>query len=74
VAPALANVLWRLEAVRSLLTGKAPLITRETARSASHAYRYATDKIQKDLDFRFRPLDETVKRVGSYFQARNPAG
>lgn len=69
VAPALANVLWRLEAIRSRLTGRAPLITRETARSATHAYRYENDKIRRDLGFEFRPIEETIRRVGAYFTA-----
>lgn len=65
VSPAVANVLWRIEAVRSWLTGKAPLITRETARSASQVYRFDNRKLLQRLDFHYRPLDETLRRVAT---------
>jgi dihydroflavonol-4-reductase len=67
VAPALAEVLWRLEALRSRISGKAPLITRETARSATQSYHYVSDKIQRDLTFRFHSVDETIRRVSAFF-------
>lgn len=63
LSPALIGVLWRVEALRSSLTGSRPLITRETALSASHHFRYPSDKLLQTLDFRFRPLDHTIRRV-----------
>ncbi|GAA4398812.1 NAD-dependent epimerase/dehydratase family protein [Nibrella viscosa] len=65
VSPAVANILWRIEAVRSWLTGKAPLITKETARSASQSYRFDNRKLMQMLDFHYRPLDETLRRVAT---------
>ena len=67
VPPALARVLWPVEAVRAWLTGKAPLITRETVQSASSAYGYAGDKIRQVLGFQYRPLSETLRRVAGAF-------
>ncbi|MEZ0610013.1 NAD-dependent epimerase/dehydratase family protein [Fibrella sp. WM1] len=63
VPPGLANVLWRVEAVRSWLTGRAPLITRETALSASHRYTYPGDPITKAIDFRYHSLADTLHRI-----------
>ncbi|MCY7352488.1 MAG: NAD-dependent epimerase/dehydratase family protein [Cytophagaceae bacterium] len=57
------EVLWRLEALRTWLTGRAPLITRETAQASSHSYVYPNDKIRQMLGLEFRTLDETVARV-----------
>ncbi|GAA4445909.1 NAD-dependent epimerase/dehydratase family protein [Nibrella saemangeumensis] len=65
VSPAVANILWRLEAVRSWFTGKPPLITKETARSASQSYRFDNRKLMQMLDFHYRPLDETLRRVAT---------
>ncbi|GAB4037181.1 NAD-dependent epimerase/dehydratase family protein [Spirosoma gilvum] len=67
VPPALTRVLWPLEAVRAWLTGKSPLITRETARSASSHYQYDGRKIEQVLRFQYRPLSETLKRVADAF-------
>lgn len=60
VGPGLAGVLWRLEHVRSLLTGKRPLITRDTARITSRTHNYRADKVKKVLSCGFRPLPETI--------------
>lgn len=63
IPPALTRLLWPLEAVRAALTGEAPLITRETARSSSSLYEYNGQKIEQVLDFQYRPLSETLRRV-----------
>jgi dihydroflavonol-4-reductase len=67
IPPALTRLLWPLEAVRAWLMGKAPLITRETGRSASSLYQYDGHKIEKVLDFQYRVLSETLKRVANAF-------
>ena len=63
VPPLLTRVLWPIEAVRSWLTGRAPLITRETARSASSHYRFDGHKIEQATGYQYRPLRETLRRV-----------
>ncbi|KAA9341011.1 NAD-dependent epimerase/dehydratase family protein [Adhaeribacter soli] len=55
-----AGLLWRLEHVRSLVTGKRPLITRDTARIAGRGNIYSSGKVKKVLTFGFRPLPETI--------------
>ncbi len=60
VPPALTAVIWRLESLRALVTGRRPLITKETARIAKKNYLYAPDKIKKWLPFEFKTLAETV--------------
>ena len=67
VPPVLTRLLWPIEAVRSWLTGSDPLITRETARSASSLYAYNGQKIEQVLDFQYRPLSETLGRVAAAF-------
>ena len=47
VTPFLKEVAWRIEALRSFVTGKSPLITRETANSAI----VAKLMIQKNKEF-----------------------
>ncbi len=67
VPPLLTRVLWPLEAVRSWLTGSPPLITRETARSASSQYRFDGHPAEQVADFQYRPLAQTLRRVASAF-------
>ena len=71
--PLLTRLLWPIEAVRSWLTGKAPLITRETARSASAQYRFNGERIEQVTDFQYRPLNETLSRVARAFD-KSPNG
>lgn len=70
VSPALIPIVWRIEALRSWLTGKAPLITRETAKTARSRTIYDASKIKKELGFEFTPLNETVRRVCAFLQKK----
>ncbi|MGM9506738.1 SDR family NAD(P)-dependent oxidoreductase [Larkinella sp. GY13] len=70
VAPKLTQLLWPVEAIRSWITGKPPLITRETARSASGNYQYDGRKIEKRLPFRYRNTDETIHRISVFFKQK----
>ena len=63
VSPALTRLLWRAEAVRSWLTGKSPLITRETAKSANLSYQFDGHKIEQTTGFQYRPLNQTIERA-----------
>ncbi|RIV24880.1 SDR family NAD(P)-dependent oxidoreductase [Fibrisoma montanum] len=63
VPPVLTRILWPLEAVRSWATGKAPLITRETARSASSRYQYDGRRIEQVVGLQYHSLDQTLRRV-----------
>jgi len=63
MAPGLTRFLWPLESVRAWLMGKTPLITRETARSASSYYQYDGRKIEQVAGFQYRPLIRTLTRM-----------
>lgn len=56
-----AESIWRLEHVRSLLTGARPLITRDTARAGRQPVHYRADKVQQATGLAFRPLQETIE-------------
>ncbi|RSK37123.1 NAD-dependent epimerase/dehydratase family protein [Hymenobacter metallilatus] len=56
-----AEGIWRLEHVRSLLTGARPLITKDTARAGRQPVVYRTEKIRQELGREFRPLSETIQ-------------
>jgi nucleoside-diphosphate-sugar epimerase len=58
--PWMAALGWRLEWLRSAVTGKSPLLTRETARSTYFTYHYSNDKVKNALHFSFRSLQDTL--------------
>jgi dihydroflavonol-4-reductase len=66
ISPFMSEIIWRIEAIRSFFTGKNPLITRETAKSARTRFVYDSDKIKTHLRFSFKPLSETIQRVTTY--------
>ncbi|UYZ62813.1 NAD-dependent epimerase/dehydratase family protein [Hymenobacter weizhouensis] len=56
-----AETIWRLEHLRSWLTGARPLITKDTARAGRHPVIYQTDKVRRALGMEFRPVAETIR-------------
>jgi len=67
VSPVMSGLAWRLEKLRSMVTGIKPLITRETARTAVQQYEYSNEKIKKELGFEFTPIEETVRHFCGIF-------
>lgn len=63
----MGHAAWRFEKIKSLLTGKKPLLTRETARTAMNDYYYSSEKIIKSLGFEFTPLKNSLKNYGDYY-------
>jgi nucleoside-diphosphate-sugar epimerase len=70
VSKSLLEAGWWIEALRTSVTGKKSLITKESARSAVKKYFYSNEKIKKELNFSFIPIDETVKDVCAKFLQR----
>ncbi|TVT41637.1 NAD-dependent epimerase/dehydratase family protein [Hymenobacter setariae] len=55
-----AELIWRLEHGRAVLTGARPLITRDTARAGRQHIYYDASKVQLVTGLSFRPLGETI--------------
>ncbi|OGX83457.1 epimerase [Hymenobacter lapidarius] len=55
-----AELIWRLEHARAVLTGARPLITKDTARAGQQPVVYAHAKVQSATGLNFRPLAETL--------------
>lgn len=60
------EILWRLEKIRSIITGSEPLITKETSVTARTNILYDSSKIVNELNFAFTPLEQTISRVSKY--------
>ncbi len=71
VTPLAGELAWRLFAIKSKLSGKKPLITKETARSAQKRYSYSSQKLIQRIGFNFTPFKETIEYVSGQFLKKN---
>jgi nucleoside-diphosphate-sugar epimerase len=64
VTPLLAAIVWRLEAVKGMITGKTPLLTKETAATAQAVVHFDNTKFLKAFPaFSYRKLEDTITRT-----------
>ncbi len=64
VTPFLAEIAWRIEALKTLVSGKKHLLTKETARTAQSKIYYDNSKILKALPgFEFIQIKDTIERT-----------
>jgi nucleoside-diphosphate-sugar epimerase len=71
VSPLLAEIVWRLEGIISMFTGKQPLLTKETSRTARAKVVFDNSKLLKALpNFSYTPLEETINRVADELRVK----
>ena len=63
-------IIAKSEAVRSLLAGSEPIITRETAQIADTRFFYDNEKIKKILNFEFQSIDKTLEWCCNYYNKK----
>lgn len=63
IPAAALGISWRLDHVRSLLTGREPFITRAIAENARKKTCYSGEKITRVLPFEYTPIDDVVREV-----------
>jgi nucleoside-diphosphate-sugar epimerase len=68
--PWMLQLAWRVEAVRSRLMGRRPLVTRYTVASSLKERRFAQDKLRTALDRDLRGLPEMVDNVSAWVRGR----
>lgn len=71
VNPWMSEIAWRLLAVKSMLTGKASAITRETARTASNKHYYSSEKLQQKTGFVFTPIAQSIADICTIYKQEN---
>ena len=70
--PFLLSVAWRMEKLKSLFTGKKPLLTKESANVAQSKTWFDNDKILAVLPgFTFTPLEETINKACQLYKSAN---
>lgn len=64
VTPLLGSIVWRMEAVKALFTGKDPLLTKETVRTAAAKVKFSNTKLTSFFpDFTYTPVDSSLKGI-----------
>jgi nucleoside-diphosphate-sugar epimerase len=72
--PFIAGIAWRTARLKSLFSGQPSMLTRESARVARSSTYFDNNKILEQLpDFRFTPLEETIRDAcNAYMQQGRP--
>jgi len=63
----LLQLAWRTSVLASVLTGKQPALTRDTARSSIRTAVYDGSKIASVIDFAYNPIEATIRDIGKIF-------
>jgi dihydroflavonol-4-reductase len=62
------SLAWRIEKLRSAISGKPPLVTEETVRSSLNTYRYSSDAVKKELNVEFIPIRQTIDEMCEFMK------
>lgn len=57
------TVFWRISKIWSFISGKAPFLTKYSAKSAHTISKYSSEKINNMLNFEFESIENSIKRV-----------
>ena len=64
VTPFLAAIVWRIEAMKAIFTGKDPLLSKETALTAAAKVNFDNNKLIKQFpEFRYTPIRDSIIRT-----------
>jgi nucleoside-diphosphate-sugar epimerase len=70
VTPLLGAIAWRVEWLRSKITGKKSLITKETTMTSSHHFEYSSQKFLKAFsNFNFIILEKTIQDTAKCYKS-----
>ncbi|MBS1666448.1 MAG: NAD-dependent epimerase/dehydratase family protein [Bacteroidetes bacterium] len=67
--PLLTAMAWRMEKIKTLISGKPTILTKESARVAQSKTYFDNGKIKKYLPgFAFTPLEQTIQKACASYQ------
>jgi nucleoside-diphosphate-sugar epimerase len=65
--PWMAEIGWRLNHILCILAGKAPAITKDTARAAHNKSFYSAGKFSRKFNFSFQPIDDAIENTVEWY-------
>ena len=68
IPPVINQIAWRLDKVKSLVTGLKPEFTKEMATTTIQQYTFSNEKIRKVLGFEFIPVEESIRQTCEIFK------
>lgn len=74
VSPLLSEFAWRMEKAKCLLTGKAPRITKHSARAASTQKIFDGTLIEQQTDFSYRSFEQGISESAEWYKYAIEAG
>ena len=63
----LLKLAWKLDWLKTKLTGKRRQLTKHIAISLSTETKYSSRKIKTALNYKFKPIDETIVTIGDFY-------
>lgn len=68
VTKLMSAIGWRLEKLKSIFTNVPATLTKHTAKSIHEKCYYSSEKIEKALNFKFEPINETIKSICALYK------
>ncbi|HHB79815.1 MAG TPA: NAD-dependent epimerase/dehydratase family protein, partial [Saprospiraceae bacterium] len=65
VSETIRAIAWRLEWIKSKITGKSPMITKETAMISAQSFAFDNSKSKTTFGFQYRPIESTIHAIGT---------
>ncbi len=63
----LSQLAWRMEWFKSRITGNAPVITKNSAKTAYKVLEYDNQKIKTLLNFSFKPIESSIADIAAIY-------
>lgn len=63
----MAGIAWRMDRIKSLLTGMKPLITREMAHTSTRRWSYSNEKVRAHTGMDFISVEQSAKHWAAIF-------
>lgn len=63
----LLKTIWRLDWLKTKLTGTRRVLTKHIVKSLSSKKHYSSNKIKDTLNYNFKPIDNKIKDIGANF-------
>jgi len=59
----MSEIGWRVGRFISFFSGKAPILTKNSAKSIHNKHYYSSEKIIQQLNYSFTPIEQTIKAI-----------
>jgi dihydroflavonol-4-reductase len=68
--PFIIDVIWRIEWLRSRLTGSNPIMTKELAVTTQSKWQYSNQKAREQLGMKFRKIEESFDEFVPFYKEK----